>query len=99
MAIYNISNVSGNNLYEIAREITVLEPNYGNAILLTFVTLVFFTLMRKNSFESSAMAATFTGSLIAIFLRPAGLVSQQLFVIMLLLAGASVAYGVWTKRQ
>lgn len=99
MAIYNISNMTGNNLYEVAREVTVLEPNYGNAILLTFVMLVFFTLIRKNSWESSAMAATFTGSIIAVFLRPTGIVTQQLFVIMILAAAGTAAYGIWTRDK
>ncbi len=98
MVIYNISqNFSANNIYEMAQNITRLEPNYGHALVLVFGALLFFTSVAKHGFIAASLAATFAMSIVTILFFRIGLVDGTFTLTILISTSAIAGYSWWDR--
>ncbi len=100
MVIYNTTNISAAaNLYEAAIATGQLEGQLlGTLIIFGVFFLVFIALIGRYSFESSILAGSFISTVMALFLRPAGIITDQILIILVGLTAIFAAYQIYQRK-
>ena len=95
MPFYNTSNLTGDNIFEMAQAIGQLEPNYGAAMLITAFLIMMAAMLTKSSFESSILASSFVTSVVALLMFTAGIIGLNFLIISITFTAILAAYAVF----
>ena len=95
MPFYNTSNLTGDNIFEMAEAIIQLEPNYGAAMLITAFLIMMAAMLTKSSFESSILPSSFVTSVVALLMFTAGIIGLNFLIISITFTAILAAYAVF----
>ncbi len=98
MPIYNTTNITGFNLYDISFGLSQLDSRIFVAILAGFFLIIYAGSVSKFGSSQALLAASFATAIMTLFFRPINLISDNFLTIMISLTAIMAAALVFQRK-